>query len=96
MEMEMVRVKGKLQALITELRQLREKERVSSDELHNHLQKHKQSDEDFSRKIRELEADLASSTQIRQNLQRKVQFLEDENCLLETKQKELNQTISNI
>ncbi|GKC56548.1 hypothetical protein Tco_1084146, partial [Tanacetum coccineum] len=96
MEMEMMRVKGKLQALITELRQLREKERVSFDQLHIHLQKHKQSDEDFSRKIRELEADLASSTQIRENLQRKVQFLEDENCLLETKQKELNQTISNI
>ncbi|PWA89305.1 hypothetical protein CTI12_AA112460 [Artemisia annua] len=60
------------------------------------IEKHKQSDEESSRKIRQLEAELASSTHIRQNLQRKVRVLEGENYLLEVKQKELNQTITNI
>ncbi|MFS7995041.1 hypothetical protein Hanom_Chr12g01113291 [Helianthus anomalus] len=88
--------KLKLQTLITEVRELREKEAVSSDQLHNQFQKWKQSEEESCRKITELEAELASSIQLTQQLQRKVQFLEDENCLLQSKHKELKETINCI
>ncbi|KAI7726701.1 hypothetical protein M8C21_000266 [Ambrosia artemisiifolia] len=60
------------------------------------LTKWKQGEEESCRKIRELEADLASSTQLRLQLQRKVHFLQDENSLLQTKHKELNDTLNTI
>ncbi|KAK9060276.1 hypothetical protein SSX86_020980 [Deinandra increscens subsp. villosa] len=85
-----------LQTLIAEVREIREKEGVSSDQLHTQFQKWKQDEEEFCRKIRELEAELASSIELRQQLERKVQFLEDENYLLQSKHKELKETINNI
>ncbi|XP_021997959.1 peroxisomal and mitochondrial division factor 1 [Helianthus annuus] len=88
--------KLKLQTLITEVRELREKEAVSSDQLHSQFQKWKQSEEESCRKITELAAELASSVQLTQQLQRKVQFLEDENYLLQSKHKELKETINCI
>ncbi|KAL8224600.1 hypothetical protein R6Q57_020075 [Mikania cordata] len=86
----------KLQTLVTEVRELREKEGVSSDQLHNQFQIWKQGEEGFCRKIRELEAELGSSIEVRQQLESKVQFLEDENYLLQSKHKELKETINNI
>ncbi|KAI3779264.1 hypothetical protein L2E82_08902 [Cichorium intybus] len=103
--MEMIKLskfKLQLQTLIMEnhggelIDDFQEKERASSDQIHNYVQKQKQSDEEFSRKITELEAELASSNEHRQKLERKVQFLEDENYLLESKHKELKETISSI
>ncbi|KAL8241602.1 hypothetical protein R6Q59_011904 [Mikania micrantha] len=86
----------KLQTLVTEVRELKEKEGVSSDQLHNQFQIWKQDEEGFCRKIRELEAELGSSIELRQQLESKVQFLEDENYLLQSKHKELKETINNI
>ncbi|CAH1434106.1 unnamed protein product [Lactuca virosa] len=98
-KMELIKLskfKLQLQTLITEVRELREKERASSDQLHDYVQKQKQSDEEFSIKIKELETELTSSNELQQKLERKVQFLEDENYLLENKHKELKETISSI
>ncbi|KAL7590709.1 hypothetical protein Lser_V15G41349 [Lactuca serriola] len=97
--MELIKLskfKLQLQTLITEVRELREKERASSNQLHDYVQKQKQSDEAFCVKIKELEAELTSSNELRQKLERKIQFLEDENYLLENKHKELKETISSI
>ncbi|XP_071688649.1 uncharacterized protein [Rutidosis leptorrhynchoides] len=94
--MKLSKFKLKLQTLITEVRELREKEGVSSDQLHNHVQEQKQNVEGLCSKIVELEADLASSVEHGQKLQRKVQFLEEENYLLESKHKELKETINSI
>ncbi|KVI05573.1 hypothetical protein Ccrd_016075 [Cynara cardunculus var. scolymus] len=47
-------------------RKNQEKERDSSDQLHNYVQK--QRDEEFCRKIMELKAELASSNELRQKL----------------------------
>nr|KAJ0190550.1 hypothetical protein LSAT_V11C800453220 [Lactuca sativa] len=98
-KMELIKLskfKLQLQTLITEVRELREKERASSNQLHDYVQKQKQSDEAFCVKIKELEAELTSSNELRQKLERKIQFLEDENYLLENKHKELKETISSI
>ncbi|CAI9265991.1 unnamed protein product [Lactuca saligna] len=98
-KMELIKLskfKLQLQTLITEVRELREKERASSNQLHDYVQKQKQSDEEFSIKIKELETELTSSNELQQKLERKVQFLEDENYLLENKHKELKETISSI
>ncbi|KAI3733582.1 hypothetical protein L6452_13026 [Arctium lappa] len=73
-----------------------EKERDSSDQLHDYVQKQKQHDEEFCRKRMELEVELASSNELCQKLDRKVHFLEDENYLLESKHKELKETINSI
>ncbi|KAJ9554379.1 hypothetical protein OSB04_018424, partial [Centaurea solstitialis] len=97
--MELIKLskfKLQLQTLITEVRELREKERNSSDQLHDYIQKQKQRDEEFGRKIMELEVELASSNEVCQKLDRKVHFLEDENYLLEGKHKELKETINSI
>ncbi|KAK1420024.1 hypothetical protein QVD17_29536 [Tagetes erecta] len=70
-----------LQTLIAEVAQLR---------------KWKQREQQFSTKIMESEAQLSSSIQLGQQLQRKVHFLEDENHLLRTNHKQLQETINNI
>ncbi|KAI3696544.1 hypothetical protein L1987_79562 [Smallanthus sonchifolius] len=75
---------------------MEENERVSSDQLHQQSQKWKQGEEEFCRKIMELEAELGSSVELRQQLQRKVQFLENENYVLQTKHTELKETINSI
>ncbi|XP_076883103.1 uncharacterized protein LOC143531748 [Bidens hawaiensis] len=75
---------------------VQDKERLSSDQLHYQSQKWKQEEQHFSTKITKLEADLASSIQLQQQLHRKVQFLEDENYLHQTNLKHLNETINSI
>ncbi|KAK4376762.1 hypothetical protein RND71_003058 [Anisodus tanguticus] len=60
------------------------------------IQKHKQIEEEFNQKLAELRAELGFSNDLRHKLERKVTCLENENNLLENKQKELEGTIQGL
>ncbi|KAG5522354.1 hypothetical protein RHGRI_034512 [Rhododendron griersonianum] len=89
--LKLSRFKLQLHALVTEVRQLR---------------KQKHTEEEFERKQSELQAELALSNELRQKLGRKVcslvvvqyvvSYLENDNAMLENKQKELKGTIASL
>ncbi|KAH1259989.1 hypothetical protein GmHk_02G003232 [Glycine max] len=62
----------------------------------NPEQKLKRNEEECGRKIQELLDELASVKEERQKLERKVIYLENDNVLLENKQKELKGTLNNL
>ncbi|EOY00250.1 Encodes protein with Uncharacterized protein function whose expression is repressed by inoculation with Agrobacterium tumerifaciens isoform 1 [Theobroma cacao] len=99
MEMELLKLskfKLQLRALVTESRDLRERERCATEQIHLLIQKQKQTEEEYSRRIQELQAELASSNESHQKLERKVSYLHNDNALLENKQKELQGTIQSL
>ncbi|XP_068468205.1 uncharacterized protein [Phaseolus vulgaris] len=59
-------------------------------------EKLKQNEEECGRKIQELQGELASVREERQKLERKVNYIENDNLLLENKQKELKGTLNNL
>ncbi|XP_021908775.1 hyaluronan mediated motility receptor [Carica papaya] len=85
-----------LRSLVAEVRDVRERERATSEQLHLLIQKQKEAEEEYGRKLRELESELASSSELRQKLERKVTYLQNDNELLENKQKELKGTIHGL
>uniref|UniRef100_A0A2N9EC91 Uncharacterized protein n=1 Tax=Fagus sylvatica TaxID=28930 RepID=A0A2N9EC91_FAGSY len=91
--LKMSKFKLQLQALVTEVRELRERERSASEQLRLLIQKQKQTKEEYGRKLQELQAEFASCNELRQKLERKVNYLQNDNALLENKQKELKGTI---
>ncbi|XP_054808901.1 spindle pole body component 110 isoform X2 [Prosopis cineraria] len=127
MVMELLKLskfKLRLQDLVTEVRELRERERTATEQ-HQHgievfiliqlvvfcrilifcrldcdvseqKQKQKQSEEEHNRKIQDLEAELASVKEERQKLERRVNYLQNDNALLEIRQKELKETIQSL
>ncbi|WZY97403.1 hypothetical protein YC2023_069732 [Brassica napus] len=60
------------------------------------VQKQKQTEEECSRKVHELESELASSRETQEALERKVSYLQNDYSLLENKQSELKNTIQNL
>ncbi|KAF4356097.1 hypothetical protein F8388_005189 [Cannabis sativa] len=94
--LKLFKFKLQLGTLISEFREVRERERSATEHLHHRIQKQKQNEEDFARKIQELQAELSSSNEHRQKLERKVNYLQNDNVLLENKQKELQETIHNL
>ncbi|KAI5679116.1 hypothetical protein M9H77_10066 [Catharanthus roseus] len=94
--LKLSKFKFQLRALISEVHQLKERERSAKEQLEFSLQKQKQSKEEFNRRITELHAELDLSNDLRQKLERKVSCLVMENDLLENKQKELKETICNL
>ncbi|KAF3431367.1 hypothetical protein FNV43_RR26098 [Rhamnella rubrinervis] len=98
-DMELLKLskfKLQLRSLITEVGELRERERSAAEQLHHSFQKQKQTEEEYGRKLQELQEELASSLEMRQKLERQVICLENENALLENKQKELKGTLNNL
>nr|KJB61201.1 hypothetical protein B456_009G346400 [Gossypium raimondii]KJB61203.1 hypothetical protein B456_009G346400 [Gossypium raimondii] len=84
MEMELLRLSKfslQLRALVTESRDLR---------------KQKQTEEEYSRKLQELQAEVASCNESQQKLERKVSYLQNDNALLENKQKEFQGIIQSL
>ncbi|KAH7515839.1 hypothetical protein FEM48_Zijuj10G0068800 [Ziziphus jujuba var. spinosa] len=79
--LKLSKFKLQLRTLVAQVRQLR---------------KQKQTEEEYGRKLQELQEELASSHEMRQKLERKVSHLENDNALLENKQKELKATIQNL
>ncbi|ESQ35821.1 hypothetical protein EUTSA_v10007877mg [Eutrema salsugineum] len=79
--LKLSKFKLQLQSMIGEVRDLR---------------KHKQTEEEYSRKVQELQADLASSIETQEALERKVSYLQNDYSLLEIKQNELKTTIQNL
>ncbi|KAK2636316.1 hypothetical protein Ddye_031108 [Dipteronia dyeriana] len=94
--LKLSKFKLQLQALITEARHLKERERSAAEQIHLLVQKQKQTEEEYSRKLQELQAELASSNELRQKLERKVSYLQNDYALLENKQKELKETIHRL
>ncbi|KAI7996020.1 hypothetical protein LOK49_LG11G01312 [Camellia lanceoleosa] len=94
--LKLSKFKLQLRALVTEVRELREREQSSTEQLNLLIQKQKQTEEEFGRKLTELQAELALSNELRQKLERKVSYLQSDNALLENKQKELKGTINNL
>ncbi|XP_059447555.1 golgin IMH1 isoform X1 [Corylus avellana] len=94
--LELSKFKLQLRTLITEVEELRERERSATEQLHLQIQKQKQNEEEHSRKFQELQTELALSKELRQKLERKVNCLQDDNALLEHKQKELKETIQSL
>lgn len=94
--MELLRLskfKLQLRALIAEVRELKEREQSTKEHHQISIQKHKKTEEEFSRKINELQKELASSQELQRRLETQVQYLQNENVLLDNKQKELKATI---
>ncbi|XVF02321.1 hypothetical protein REPUB_Repub04eG0165600 [Reevesia pubescens] len=99
MEMELLKLskfKLQIQALLTESRDLRERDRSATEQIHLLIQKQKQTEEEYSRKLQELQAELASCNESQKKLERKVSYLQNDNALLENKQKELQGTIQSL
>nr|XP_011463414.1 PREDICTED: sarcolemmal membrane-associated protein isoform X2 [Fragaria vesca subsp. vesca] len=92
--LKLSKFKLQLRTLITEVRDLRERERSATEQLHLLVQK--QTDEENGRRLQEFQAELASSNELRQKLQREVSYLQNDNSLLENKQKELKATIHSL
>ncbi|XP_010255720.1 PREDICTED: ELKS/Rab6-interacting/CAST family member 1 isoform X4 [Nelumbo nucifera] len=88
--------KLQLRALVTEVRDLREREHQSTEQLQLVIQRQKRSEEEFSRKLQELQAELDSSIELQQKLERKIRCLQDDNALLENKQRDLKGTIDSL
>nr|XP_043613926.1 nuclear mitotic apparatus protein 1 isoform X2 [Erigeron canadensis] len=108
MMMKVSKFKLKLQTLITLLLekqqqldthfQPKKKQKQSHDDDDNadYNDDQEEEEEELRRKIKHLEAELSSSTHLHQQLQRKVRLLEDDNYLLQTKHKQLTDTITTI
>ncbi|KMT07179.1 hypothetical protein BVRB_6g155040 isoform A [Beta vulgaris subsp. vulgaris] len=94
--LKLSKLKFQLRALISEVKDLRESERSATEKLHFSIQKQKQLEEESGRKLKELESELASSTEARNKLEKKVSYLQNDNALLESKQQELNATIQSL
>ncbi|XP_061366113.1 uncharacterized protein LOC133309364 [Gastrolobium bilobum] len=90
------KVKLQVQALITEVRDLRDRERSATDQHRHLIQKQKRNEEECSRKIQELQGELASIKEERQKLERKVNYLQNDNVLLENKHKELKGALNSL
>ncbi|XP_031125456.1 uncharacterized protein LOC116027836 [Ipomoea triloba] len=88
--------KLQLHALISDVNELKERERNASDQLQLMAQKQKQTEEEFNRKLAGLSTELSLSNELRQKLDREVRCLQNENDLLEIQQKELKGTINII
>nr|KJB61208.1 hypothetical protein B456_009G346400 [Gossypium raimondii] len=99
MEMELLRLSKfslQLRALVTESRDLRERNRSATEQIHLLVQKQKQTEEEYSRKLQELQAEVASCNESQQKLERKVSYLQNDNALLENKQKEFQGIIQSL
>ncbi|XP_056165278.1 uncharacterized protein LOC115671879 [Syzygium oleosum] len=94
--LKLSKFKLQLRALVTEARDLRDREQSATEQLHALIQKQKQNDEDHGRKLQELQVELASSAEMRQKIEREMNRLRDDNALLENRQKELKATIQNL
>ncbi|KAL0794589.1 hypothetical protein Bca101_065966 [Brassica carinata] len=94
--LKLSKFKLQLQSMIGEVRDLRERERSVTDHMNLINQKQKQTEEEYSRKVHELQSELASSRETQEALERKVSYLQNDYSLLENKQNELKNTIQNL
>ncbi|KAB5534324.1 hypothetical protein DKX38_017410 [Salix brachista] len=94
--LKLSKFKLRLQALATEVGGLREIEQSATEQCRILIQKQKQTDEEYRRQLQEFQSELASSNELRQKLQRKVSYLQNDNALLEEKNKDLKGTIQSL
>ncbi|XP_050235875.1 uncharacterized protein LOC126685910 isoform X2 [Mercurialis annua] len=94
--LKLSKFKLQLQAFTSELRDLRKRENSTKEQCHILIQKQKQTEEEFGRKFQELQSELGSSGELCQKLERKVDYLQNDNVFLENRQKELQGTIQNL
>ncbi|KAB5534322.1 hypothetical protein DKX38_017408 [Salix brachista] len=94
--LKLSKFKLQLQALATEVGGLREIEQSATEQCRILIQKQKQTDEEYRKQLQEFQSELASSNELRQKLQRKVSYLQNDNALLEEKNKDLKGTIQSL
>ncbi|XP_065860923.1 protein GRIP isoform X2 [Euphorbia lathyris] len=94
--LKLSKFKIQLQALATEFRHLRDRENSAAQQCQFLIQKQKQTEEEYGRKLQELQSELASSHESRLKLERSVSHLQNDNALLESRQRELQETIQNL
>ncbi|WCJ21758.1 hypothetical protein M5689_003888 [Euphorbia peplus] len=94
--LKLSKFKIQLQALATEFRHFRDRENSATQQCQFLIQKQKQTEEEYGRKLQELQSELASSHELRLKLERTVSYLQNDNDLLENRQKELQGTIQNL
>ncbi|KAI4328342.1 hypothetical protein L6164_020701 [Bauhinia variegata] len=94
--LKLSKFKLQLHALVTEVRDLRVRIPIPNLAIAISFQKQKQTEEECNRKIQELQTELASLQEERQKLDWKVNYLLNDNALLESKQKELKGTIDGL
>ncbi|KAJ0981629.1 hypothetical protein J5N97_009884 [Dioscorea zingiberensis] len=88
--------KLQLLALISEARDLRDRERCAREELFHSAQREKQTEAECSQKLQGLQADVVLRDEAIRKLETKVKCLESENTLLEKREKELKETINDL
>ncbi|KAK2374909.1 hypothetical protein P8452_47363 [Trifolium repens] len=88
--------KLQLQSLKTEVRDLRDRERSATEQHHHLIKKQKRNEEECNGKIQELQGELASVKEERQKLERKVNYVQNDNVMLENKLKELKETLNSL
>ncbi|KAK1362138.1 hypothetical protein POM88_046612 [Heracleum sosnowskyi] len=94
--LKLSKFKLQLGALISSLKQSTERERYASEQYNLLLQKHNETEEINRGKLKELQAELAASNDVRQKLETKLNYLQNDNELLDNKQKELQGTINRL
>lgn len=94
--LKLSKFKLQLRAVISEVHQLKERESSANKQLQLTIQKQKQAEEEFGRKVNELQPELDSAFEIRHKLERRISCLETENEMLDNQQKGLKETISNL
>ncbi|KAJ4851216.1 hypothetical protein Tsubulata_032768 [Turnera subulata] len=94
--LKLSKFKLRLQALIAEARGLKEREHSANQECLLLIQRQKQTEEEYGRRLQEMQDELSASNDSRHKLERKVNYLQNDNALLENKQKELKGTIQSL
>ncbi|MED6154870.1 hypothetical protein PIB30_000372 [Stylosanthes scabra] len=97
--LKLSKFKLQLQSLISEVRDLRDRERSATEQHHQQIQRdqrQKQNEEELNKKILELQEELASVKEERHKLERKVNCLKNDNAMLENKNKELKGTLNSV
>ncbi|GKV22763.1 hypothetical protein SLEP1_g32593 [Rubroshorea leprosula] len=96
--LKLFKFKLQLRALVTESRDLRVRIlRLPDSDSAVWMQKQKHTEEEFSRKLQELQAESASCNDLREKLERKeASYLQNDNALLENKQKEMKGTTNGL
>ncbi|XP_064967381.1 uncharacterized protein LOC135583503 isoform X3 [Musa acuminata AAA Group] len=84
--------KLQLLALIAEARDIRGRERSAREELQLSIQ----IEAEYTRKLQELQAEIASHEESQRRLEDKVKYVETEKDLLKKKEKELKETINSL